>query len=330
MGNEKKKVLLIGYFGFGNPGDEAILSVVEDELDKHEIKFRTYGVGTSPILRSIGIRRAVYESAAVIFTGGNLLQNETSNLSLLYYLRIISIAKRAGVPVLFAASGIGRLRGALTHLTSRLISNVHFFGARTEHDKAFADSLGVKDSIIMPDVCFTLSEHVKLKTQRFAYIPTREDTDLEEKIIRIANELSLTPTVIPFQYEHDFPICKKIATRIHAPLSVPGNQNELFSILAECRFSVSDRLHGAIFSMLSHTLSFISEKSEKCRALTEHVQKLSESLSTESPLIPIREFNSDKIKELGAKSSEFNKLLKHLKETSYDGLCALRHALTGN
>lgn len=329
MEENKKRALLIGYFGFGNIGDEATLSAFENELCQLGIDFRVYGVGLGIISRCIGIRRAIAESSAVIFTGGNLLQNETGNLSLLYYLRIIKIARAMGVPVLFAASGIGTIHGGLTRLTSRLISSVKFFGARTELDRAYAEALGVKNSFIMPDVCFTLPEQLSKKSRRLAYIPTHENPPLEEKIVKISAELSLIPTIIPFHYERDFPVCKRIAARIHAPISLSENPLELRSILAECRFSISDRLHGAIFSMLSHTVCFLSDKSEKCRALINDVRALSKRLDTESPLIPIREFSREKTKELGAKSSEFGKLLNCFKETSYDGLCALRNALAG-
>ena len=329
MSKNNKRVLLVGYFGFGNIGDDTALRVITGRLRVEGIEYTVYGEGVGVYKRVFGITAALKGSRAVIFAGGNLLQNETSNRSLLYYLRIIALAHTMNVPVFFAASGIGALHGVGMPLTSLVLPGVKFFGARTTHDTELAKALGINASLIMPDVCFTMPTQVREKKPELAYIPLREDKETERKIADIAGELSLSPTIIPLHYERDFAICKRIAVRLKARLSVFDSIDELMGMLSECRFTVSQRLHGAIFSILSHTTAFLCQSSEKCRALTADIRALSQHLGASSPLFAIHELNSEKIKELGAYGSEFDKLLNYLRKTSYDGLSMLCSALRG-
>ena len=325
--NDEKHVLLVGYFGFGNFGDETALSLIKEKLSLHRIKYQVYAPSKSPGERLLGLKAALSKSRAVVFCGGNLLQNETSNLSLIYYLYIIALAKGMCIPTFFVASGIGKLTGIGKTISRSALSGVDFFAARTIHDAGAAIELGA-NPFVMPDVCFTLTEIKREKKPEFAYIPKKEDIALEVRLAKIARELSLSPSVIPMQHEYDFALCSRIAERMDSPLCVFYSTEELLEYLSQCHFTVSERLHGGIFSLIAHTPAFLYEKSEKCYAHIEYISLLAKDLCTASPILPISELSAKKIKELGAQSSEFSKILTYLKDSSDKGFIALCDALS--
>ena len=113
-------VLLSGYYGFRNAGDEAILSAVYENLmnmgrniavdvliadpDKNRGRYPFRMVDRFRIGR---ILRAIRESDVLISGGGSLLQDSTSTKSLLYYVTVMNLAKRCGKKLVMYANGIG-------------------------------------------------------------------------------------------------------------------------------------------------------------------------------------------------------------------------------
>ena len=115
-------LLISGYYGFGNFGDEAILRIMVDEwrarrpLDLISVLSNAPAQTASAFAVASVARadaRAVFEaiksSDVVVSGGGGLLQNATSLRSLMYYAGIIREAKRAGRRCAIFAQGIGPL-----------------------------------------------------------------------------------------------------------------------------------------------------------------------------------------------------------------------------
>jgi polysaccharide pyruvyl transferase CsaB len=118
----KPRFLLSGYYGFGNLGDEALLSIIVARLRRRyaqcEIDVltndlagtaRTHGVDVTPRADLAAVRRAIGAADVVISGGGGLLQNATSLRSLIYYAGIIRLAVRAKKPTMIFAQSIGPL-----------------------------------------------------------------------------------------------------------------------------------------------------------------------------------------------------------------------------
>jgi polysaccharide pyruvyl transferase CsaB len=116
------RLLLSGYYGFGNFGDEAILEVFiqqwrarrPDDIitvlseDPASTK-RTFGVAAVPRAAWTALTHAVRANDVLVSGGGGLLQSATSLRSLLYYASVIREAKRAGRKAAIFAQGIGPL-----------------------------------------------------------------------------------------------------------------------------------------------------------------------------------------------------------------------------
>jgi polysaccharide pyruvyl transferase CsaB len=118
----KPRFLLSGYYGFGNLGDEALLSIIVATLRRRHAgcsidvltgnlqqTAATYGVDVTPRADLSAVRRAVALADVVISGGGGLLQNATSLRSLLYYAGIIRMAIRAKKPTMIFAQSVGPL-----------------------------------------------------------------------------------------------------------------------------------------------------------------------------------------------------------------------------
>ena len=116
------RVLISGYYGFGNLGDEALLEVIVGQLRRDfpaasiEVLSATpqrtaadYRVDATPRWDWRAVRSAIGRSDVVLSGGGGLLQNGTSLRSLLYYAAILREAIRTGRKAMIFAQSIGPL-----------------------------------------------------------------------------------------------------------------------------------------------------------------------------------------------------------------------------
>lgn len=115
-----KKVLLSGYYGFENLGDDLILetlvrqlqswNVVPIVLSEHPEKTQAeLGVDSLPRMDIPLIWQALGETDAVISGGGGLFQDVTGPASPFYYGGLIQLASWRKVPVAFFGQGVGPL-----------------------------------------------------------------------------------------------------------------------------------------------------------------------------------------------------------------------------
>ncbi|MBQ4381404.1 MAG: polysaccharide pyruvyl transferase CsaB [Oscillospiraceae bacterium] len=115
-----RRVVLSGYFGFGNAGDEAILQsvygTVRRTMPESEITIlskrpretaRQFGCRSVGRLNPFAVLPALKKCDLLISGGGSLLQDVTSTRSLLYYYWICMLAKRLGKRFMLFSNGIG-------------------------------------------------------------------------------------------------------------------------------------------------------------------------------------------------------------------------------
>ena len=114
-------ILISGYYGFGNLGDEAALSGLVKGLHArgHHLSVlsnnpeKTRALhGVEAVTRYKGLLPALVQSDAVISGGGGLLQDKTSARSLRYYLGILRLAKALGKQAVVYGQGVGPLSPA--------------------------------------------------------------------------------------------------------------------------------------------------------------------------------------------------------------------------
>lgn len=167
-------LLIAGYHGFGNCGDEAILKAmttnireIADDVDitalSHNPEFTKteYGVKSVQRFNVIQVLSAIKNSDIVLSGGGTLLQNGTSTRSLLYYLGLIKLAKLFRKKVMLYANGIGPVTGGLNQrLVSSVINTVDVITLREKLSEADLRSIGVSN----PNVTVTADAAFKLES----------------------------------------------------------------------------------------------------------------------------------------------------------------------
>ncbi len=120
----RTKLLVAGYYGCGNLGDDALLAGFVAGLGSLPVEvtalsgnpestYRNLGVASIPRRDMSAIKRELENSSALVFAGGGLLQDVTSGFSLRYYTNLVQLGKRMGKPVFMLAQGIGPITGFL-------------------------------------------------------------------------------------------------------------------------------------------------------------------------------------------------------------------------
>ena len=129
MGKTDGTIVLSGYYGFANSGDEAVLHALVQALREEAREAgiflriivlsgnpaqtqRMHGVEAVHRMRPWTVIKALWRADALVSGGGSLLQDVTSARSMRYYLGIIRLALWLRKPVFIYAQGIGPIRNA--------------------------------------------------------------------------------------------------------------------------------------------------------------------------------------------------------------------------
>lgn len=119
------RVLLCGYYGEHNLGDDALLQVLLQQLgpnvrplitahDQAAVQAQAPGARCVDRRSLFQVLWAINRVDTVVFGGGSLLQDSTSFNSLVYYLALLVIARCRGRQVLLWGQGLGPLRRPLS------------------------------------------------------------------------------------------------------------------------------------------------------------------------------------------------------------------------
>ncbi len=158
----KKKIVLSGYYGFDNAGDEGVmgaiiqgLRAVEPDIplvvlsNQPEKTARDWQVEAVNRWDYKAIWRLFGESAVLISGGGSLLQDVTGIKSLLYYLGIMVLARFRHNKVAIYAQGIGPVRSRLgRRLTGLVLNKAAYISVRDENSARDLAAMGVPQNKI--------------------------------------------------------------------------------------------------------------------------------------------------------------------------------------
>lgn len=172
------RVLVSGYYGFGNTGDEAVLDGVlrslrlageeRDGASSLDVRVlsadpaqteRLHGVEAIDRARPLSIWRALREADLLVSGGGGLLQDVTSRRSAFYYLSLIEMAHKAGTPVYLYAQGVGPLSSpAVLRAARAILPRTLGAGARDEFSAGLLLRLGMGEEQVRltADAAFAL------------------------------------------------------------------------------------------------------------------------------------------------------------------------------
>lgn len=183
-----RRVVISGYYGFGNGGDEAMLAALVDGLRRRqpnihltvlsahpEATAKEYGVESVGRRWLPGLSRVLRRADLLISGGGNLLQDVSGPLNIPYYLGIVELARWHGVPTMLLGQGIGPVHGRLGRwLIGTLANKVQAIAVRESQSAELLRSLHVHqpEIVVTADAVFSLD-----LAEQVAWLPTADQTE---------------------------------------------------------------------------------------------------------------------------------------------------------
>lgn len=284
---KNKKILLSGYYGFDNSGDDAILKAIVKDLkseDKNvditvlsknpKSTIDSYKVKAVDRFKMKEVIKAISSTSLLISGGGSLLQDVTSSRSLWYYLIIMYLSIFYKKRIMVYTNGIGPIDKRFNRYLSRKILNkVDLITLRDEDSKKYLLEMGVenKNIFVTADPVFTLNSSEKERIEEifkdenipvnssYIGISIRKWKDSEnlikvivETIDYIIEKYKTNIILIPMHHPEDLEISLEIEgkTKGHNcyTLKKKYNVEDIMGVIKELDLIVAMRLHSLIYA----------------------------------------------------------------------------------
>lgn len=282
-----KKILISGYYGFNNIGDEAILKVMISDLEKKidlndvivlsnnptqtESDLSVKAINRSSIFHVIN---SIRKCDVLLSGGGSLLQDGTSRLSIYYYLFIYFIAMMFRKKIIIFSHGIGPINHKRNKkLISFVFKRVARISVRDNESKEELVSYGIKENSIYVTADPVISyEGVTKEYGKEILLSYDSDFDFSIPTIGFALKAGKTSCIksevvkaidklkgkrkcnivlVPFHFTEDLELINDIKNMTKNEVIVIDNKysvEKMFSLISYFDVMVAVRLHALIFS----------------------------------------------------------------------------------
>ena len=336
-------IIISGYYGLGNSGDEALLkSIVEDLKSINPdititalsgnaaLTERLYGIKTVSRTNLFSIIREFRSAKLLLSGGGTLIQDATSTKSLIYYLGIISLAKKMGLKVMLYANGMGPIKDKNIEKVHRVLEKTDLITLResTSLEEIKRCNITKPEVVVTADPAFNLisssqdradeilEEYGIEKDEKIVAVSVREcnlnGEDFEEQMAYALDSIAkkgYLPIFIPMQMRADFDISLRIAAKmkekskiIDCELSV----SDMLAIIGRCSIACGMRLHMLIFASVMNVPMAGIAYDPKIRGFMEYMNQKN--------YVELKAFDGEKFKGILEnvidKKSELEQMLK--------------------
>lgn len=279
------RVLISGYYGFHNIGDEAILKSIITVLrkEKPDIEItvlsndiehtkNTYNVDAINRWNILKIYLELLKSDGLISGGGSLLQDVTSSRPIIYYTSIMKLAKLARKPIFIYAQGVGPIsEDKNKKIVKKILNKVNYITLRDKESLDLVKSIGVNKNIdIVPDPVMGFSidgfkSNICDKYNGLKYITVsvrdweKATTNFLEKIAKSCDKIVSSGTdvvFIPMHGEHDYETSKKVVNMMMENADIfdyKASIEEKILCIKNSKLMIGMRLHALIFSATVNT-----------------------------------------------------------------------------
>lgn len=282
----KYRVVMSGYYGFSNAGDDAILDAIQQAVSSASgdialtvlsndpaLTRRQFGLHAIPRFHIWKVFSALRRCDALLSGGGSLLQDTTSTRSLLYYLSVIRCAEWLGKPVMLYANGIGPVRRpANRQRVKKAVARADLVTLRDHSSAKELVEMGVTrpDLHVTADPVFHLSpaapeRGMELLQQAglapgtpFVAVSVRDWPDTGafcKELARLCDHLhqahGLEVLFLLMQPKRDRDTTLQVQALMKEPsllLDAPCTPRELMAVLGQAKLCLAMRLHTLIFA----------------------------------------------------------------------------------
>ncbi|HWI61034.1 MAG TPA: polysaccharide pyruvyl transferase CsaB [Symbiobacteriaceae bacterium] len=284
------EILVSGYYGFHNAGDEAILAGMIRAVRAYDPEVRfTVISGTAAQTRAMhdvqavsrgdfrNIWRAMGRANLFISGGGTLIQDITSTKSLTYYLGLMTMAKLRLRPVMIYAQGAGPVTRAVNRaLVPAVVNGVDLITTRDADSaatfrhlgvfrppvKAMADpalALGPADPERGADLLKEAGVDLKrpilgVSVRPWSFWQEPVEPGLAKALDQLASESGAQVVFIPMNLRQDVEEAAKIAGLMESPAILARGQytyDQIQAMIARCDLLVGLRYHALVFAAMN-------------------------------------------------------------------------------
>lgn len=262
------RVLLSGYYGAGNLGDEALLAGLAAGLIARGHEPVVLSVdpaatralhGVAAVHRYSGLLPALLRADALVSGGGGLLQDATSGRSLAYYLGTLRLARALRKRTVVYGQSLGPFTTSGRERTRRALTDVPL-ALRDKESVALASGMGFR-SVLVADPALLMPLPPGLSQddgpgrragRPVVLAPRGGQEALNDALAGLARTLAaegVPLAAIAFQPRQDGPAVAKLAEAAPsiAVRAVATPAEALFA-MSDARYVVSVRLHGCILA----------------------------------------------------------------------------------
>jgi len=269
---KQKRVILCGYYGLGNGGDEALLVTLLQLLPAHlspvvlsgnpAATARQYGVQTVARKSPWALLRTLASADALVWGGGSLMQDATSLQNPIYYGGLMLLAQLLGCTTLAWAQGIGPLRHPFSRwLARRALQGCAGVSVRDGASAALLDGWGIAHhqapdpvwvldaapahdtmDLLAPRVAVALRPHPWLTPQRIGL--------LGEGLAQFQAQAQVGLVLVAFQPQKDRPLAETIQGYLSGPSQICefADPQRLKGLFQEVQLAIAMRLHAVIMA----------------------------------------------------------------------------------
>ncbi len=269
---KSKNILISGYYGFDNFGDEAILGVLTKklkELNANTVVLSSnptktadlYGVSSTYFFNLPQVILKIINCDILISGGGSLLQDVTSIKSLLYYLWVINTALFFRKKVVIFAQGIGPINNKFgAFLTKKVLRKCSLTTVRDRKSRMLLQKWGVKADLVC-DPLFGLDLAPKTQSGKVGVQLRGFKTVTEKLLIRLAEQLNKDFSdreieIFSFQDSLDLTVCRRfeailrsINPQIKTELIHNQTFQEILEKISELDYMIAMRFHAVLVAL---------------------------------------------------------------------------------
>ena len=197
--------LLLGYYGFGNLGDELLLQACIKILNERGVANeniivlsnnpdetqKNFNVASFNRWKFSEVVKAMRKSEIFILGGGGLFQDSTSVISCVYYWGVVRLAKLFGLKIFALGQSVGPLNSKISKfLTADALKICEKVHVRDENSFNIAKELGCKNLELGRDLVLTLKPSGISKSNRnLMLVNLRPCPELEKFVNVIATRV---------------------------------------------------------------------------------------------------------------------------------------------
>lgn len=278
------KLVLSGYYGFGNVGDEAILYSVILALQKHAPDIEIYVLSNTPLetaasyqVKAVNrwsipeIAKAIKNADGLISGGGSLFQDQTSLKNVSYYAAIIKFAHLFKKPVYIYAQGMGPIsRNVNKWIIKNAFRASRIISVRDQQSKKLLQDIGIQQPIrLVPDPVFAISlcdvrdksADNRAEAKKIA-VSVRDwpgDHSYQQKLATAFDLLAAKGyqfLFVPMHGAYDYQTSQAIVGSMEHDASIAPLEHsfqEKMQLINQSDLLIGMRLHALIFASLGHT-----------------------------------------------------------------------------